>query len=379
MTVVILSSVIATKCHNGGNAWAVASWIHGLRKLGFEVYFVEQIDPTSCVDADGSPTSLADSVGLEYFSRVTQQLGLDGAAALICEPDQTSYGLTRAELLDLAGDAALLVNVSGHLTAEWLKSRPRCRVYLDLDPGFTQLWHAAGDAGARLAGHDAFFTIGENIGRPGCSIPTAGITWQHTRQPAVLDQWPVVPADRARSLHHGRYVARAVRSGLYAGQSYGSKVHELRKLMDLPDRTGQCFELALDIHPDEGRDRALLEERGWHLVDPRTVAADPFDFRDYIQGSGAEFSVAQSVYAATECGWFSDRTVCYLFPVSRLWCKTPALARTTRSVRGSSHFERWNRPSPGSSSSGATTPTTPRQLAHWPKSSSTRTESSQVR
>src|SRR5262249_40289832 len=51
---------------------------------------------------------------------------------------------------------------------------------------------------------------------------------------------------------------------------------------------------------------------GWRLVDPRTVAADPLLFRDYVQGSAAEFSVSQGVYAATECGWFSDRTVRYL-------------------------------------------------------------------
>ena len=31
-----------------------------------------------------------------------------------------------------------------------------------------------------------------------------------------------------------------------------------------------------------------------------------------MQGSGAEFSVAQGIYVDTESGWFSDRTVRYL-------------------------------------------------------------------
>jgi hypothetical protein len=31
-----------------------------------------------------------------------------------------------------------------------------------------------------------------------------------------------------------------------------------------------------------------------------------------VQGSGAEFSVAQGIYVETHSGWFSDRTVRYL-------------------------------------------------------------------
>ena len=45
-------------------------------------------------------------------------------------------------------------------------------------------------AGGGLAGlshgHDAYLTIGENIGQPGCTIPTCGLEWITTRQPVVL-------------------------------------------------------------------------------------------------------------------------------------------------------------------------------------------------
>jgi hypothetical protein len=47
-------------------------------------------------------------------------------------------------------------------------------------------------------------------------------------------------------------------------------------------------------------------------VDPKAAASDPDAFRRYVQGSGAEFSVAQGVYVETGSGWFSDRTVRYL-------------------------------------------------------------------
>ncbi len=43
-----------------------------------------------------------------------------------------------------------------------------------------------------------------------------------------------------------------------------------------------------------------------------TVAGDPAEFRRYVQGSAAEFSVAQGIYVDTNSGWFSDRTVRYL-------------------------------------------------------------------
>jgi hypothetical protein len=72
------------------------------------------------------------------------------------------------------------------------------------------------------------------------------------------------------------------------------------------------FEIALDIHPGDARDRAALEEHGWRLTDPREAAGDPDAFRRFVQASGAEFSVAQGVYVDTHSGWFSDRTVRYL-------------------------------------------------------------------
>ena len=89
-------------------------------------------------------------------------------------------------------------------------------------------------------------------------------------------------------------------------------MHEFRKLIELPERSPHSFEIALDIHPGDASDREALERHGWRLVDPSQVAGDADSFRAYIQGSGAEFSVAQGVYVETACGWFSDRSVRYL-------------------------------------------------------------------
>jgi glycosyltransferase involved in cell wall biosynthesis len=132
------------------------------------------------------------------------------------------------------------------------------------------------------------------------------------RPPVVLDDWPVTPADDPN-----RFTTIGSWRGPYGpveheGRTYGLKVHEFRKVLELPERAPLTFEIALDIHPADARDRDALLAHKWRLVDPRSVASDPSSFRQYVQQSGGEFSVAQGIYVDTSSGWFSDRTVRYL-------------------------------------------------------------------
>ena len=85
-----------------------------------------------------------------------------------------------------------------------------------------------------------------------------------------------------------------------------------RRDIELARRVEGPFEIALQIHPADQKDLEALLANGWRIVDPRTVADTPDAFRSYVQGSGAEFSVAQGIYVDTNSGWFSDRTVRYL-------------------------------------------------------------------
>ena len=154
------------------------------------------------------------------LKQVTEQFGLAGSAALIYENGEQIHGLPYAELLDIAEAADLLVNITGHLTLEPLMSRLRRKVYLDLDPGFTQFWHASKNAGPRLGGYDLYFTVGENIGTRFCPIPTGGIRWRPTRQPVVLDHWPVSGgATAAASRRSPRGAGRMDRSSMAARPS----------------------------------------------------------------------------------------------------------------------------------------------------------------
>ena len=321
MPVVIVSGAVANKPRNGGEAWVRLSWALGLRRLGFDVYFVEQISPATCFDEVGAPAGFESCANRDYFWSVMRRFGLAEKSALVCAAgeDVQCDGLTWDRLLDVAAAAEMLVNISGHLTLAPVTGRIRRKAYVDIDPGFTQFWHADPATKFRVEGHDLYFTIGENINSPRCAIPTAGIDWRPVRQPVVLDDWPVTETDQ-----RGRFTTVASWRApfgpvQFGGRTYGLKLHEFRKFLALPrlaaqksDGVAPVFELALDIHPGDARDRAALEEHGWRLTDPKAAAGDPDVFRRFVQASGAEFSVAQGVYVDTNSGWFSDRTARYL-------------------------------------------------------------------
>jgi hypothetical protein len=309
---ILVAGALANKPANGGEAWVRLSWVSGFARLGYRTFFIEEIAADACTDEDGRPASFADSVNRSWFEAVTAAFGLSERAALIVDGGEQVYGATWDRVLEWAEDADLLVNIGGHLTLPELRSRIHRSAYVDIDPGFVQFWQDQGIAGARLDGHDVHFTIGENIGAPDCPIPTVGIDWLPIRQPVVLDQWPVAAGGDAR-----RFTTVANWRGTYGpvqhnGHSYGLKVHEFRRLIDLPPRSGASFEIALGIHPADAADLEALRTHGWRIVDPRTAAAGPAEFRRYVQASGAEFSVAQGVYVGTRCGWFSDRSTRYL-------------------------------------------------------------------
>lgn len=314
---VVVSSVIANKPLNGGNARMVLNWLEGLEQLGADVFFVEQIRSDTCVDVGGAPARPEASVNREYFDRVLGTRGFGRRAALICDAEETLegatlHGATPDELYDLTRDADLLINISGHLSARALKDRFRRKVYVDLDPGYTQLWHIEGTGAARLEGHDLYFTVGQRIGTSGCTIPTRGIPWRPFRQPIVLDR-----CRTTSSMTSDRFTTVASWRGAYApvtheGETFRVKAHEFRKIAVLPRISPRQFEVALDIHQGDVKDLAALHASGWRIVNPRHVAATPEDYCNYIEGSAAECSAAQGMYVQTKSGWFSDRTARYL-------------------------------------------------------------------
>jgi hypothetical protein len=163
----------------------------------------------------------------------------------------------------------------------------------------------------RFLGHTHFVTIGQAIGHSECPVPTCDIAWITTLQPILLSEWPV-----AKHIEYDGLTTignwRGYGSVDYRGNLYGQKAHSLRQFMTLPRLTTENFLPALCIHPEEVADLAALQENGWKILDPAQVAATPQKYRQFIQESKAEFGIAKSGYVASRCGWFSDRSVCYL-------------------------------------------------------------------
>jgi hypothetical protein len=312
MTTLVVGGAVANKYLNGGEAWVRLSWIRGFQRLGCRIHFLEQIEPAACVGEDGTSAPFERSATRAYFDRVMEQFGLTGSATLMLGDGLATSGRAYEEVVELAGEADLLVNISGNVHSPEILRRPKKRAYVDLDPGFTQFWHAAGNPGARLEGHDAYFTVGENIGTAASTIPTSGIDWRPVPPPVVLEDWPA-DASPARSFTTVGAWRGAFGPVEHGGRTYGLKVHEFRKVIELPRLVTEAqFEIALDIHPGDAEDRDALLANGWRLTNPREATPGPLEFRRYVQRSGAEFSVAQGVYVDTHSGWFSDRTVRYL-------------------------------------------------------------------
>lgn len=301
MTVVVVAGALANKPGNGGEAWVRLSWVLGLRKLGVETWFVEQIDP---------PT--LDERAVAWFEQIVERFGFAERAALVRSDGQVVCGPAAEQLREVAARADLLLNLSGNLAHEPLLSLPRRRAYVDLDPGYTQLWHCAGELGQTLSRHEELLTVGLAIGSDACALPLDGRRWRPVPPPVALDEWPAVaeaPSPRFTTVGSWRGGYGRVE---HDGRLLGQKAHEFRRFANVPRESGASFEAALAIHPADGADAERLADGGWRLVDPRAVAGDPDAFRTYVQGSLAEFSPAQGIYVETRCGWIGDRTTRYL-------------------------------------------------------------------
>lgn len=307
---IIIAGALAQKPSQGGHAWVLLQYLLGLKRLGWDVLFVDELDSNICRDASGQPCSIEDSVNLRSFQDVMYRFGFERSYALIVDRGREVIGLSRRNLNEYAADCDLLINIMGFLQDDEVLSRVDMRVFVDIDPGFAQMWHDL-NLHDSFSGHDQYVTIGENIGWTDCTIPSCGLTWITTPQPVVLDYWPpsLPCGNQFTTIASWRGAYGPVE---YKGQTYGLRVHEFRKFANLPRLSRRPFQLALDIHPADAKDFDLLRENGWSLVDPKAVAGDTTTYQAYIRDSKAEFLIAKNMYVQTRSGWFSDRSICYL-------------------------------------------------------------------
>jgi hypothetical protein len=287
----------------GGQTIHTLQWLHGLKRLGHDVLFVEFYAKDPGKDRPAM---------VRYFREVMEGWWDPQWSALILERTcESLYGLDAAQVLRLVGRAAALIVIGAQYRPQpyCLVERVRPRILLEQDPGYTHLW-AADSGPAKIFGeHDVYFTVGTNVGTPRCALPTFGITWHPLWYPIVLDWWPT-----GRPIRRDCFTTIGDWRGYgyveFEGQMLGPKAEEFRKFLQLPRLIGEPIELALLIDPNDP-DVAHLRAHGWKLEGVE-VAANPALFRDYLVGSAGEFSCTKGGYVGTRSGWFSDRSAAYL-------------------------------------------------------------------
>ncbi len=293
----------------GGLAWHHLQYVAGFARLGHDVHFVEDSgDRPACYDPVRNVTDADPRYGLRFARRAFDRLGLGDRWAYY---DAHGGGWTgpaagRAEAVCRAAD--VVVNVSAvNPLRPWLEEAP-VRVLVDTDPVFVQLRHLRDPQARGLAArHTAFFTFGTNAGRAPV-LPDDGFAWRPTRQPVVLDLWPVTPPPRV-----GRFTTVMQWESYGAedrdGVRYGMKDESFRPYLELPARVDVPLELAVG---SPSAPRELLRRHGWRVRDPRPPTRDPWTYQRYLRRSRGEFSVAKHGYVVARCGWFSERSAGYL-------------------------------------------------------------------
>jgi hypothetical protein len=306
----------------GGMAWCDLHTLMGLAKMGHDVYFVEDSDDyPSCYDPGRNVTDTDPTYGLRFIDRTFSRIGLGRRWAYYDSHNSCWHGPCGERILKICESSDILLNLAGisHPMRPWMMEVP-VRVFIDQDPVFTQIRHICDPAAkSRALQHTKFFTFAENVRKRRDILPDDGLPWEETRQPIFLDAWPAA-AGRPRGKYTTVMQWDSYPPREYKGRHYGMKSDSFISYIDLPEKAGTIFNLAVGS-PSAPRD--TLRRKGWILSDPLKVSRTPWTYREFIRRSKAEFSVAKHGYVVSRCGWFSERSAAYLA------CGRPVLVQET--------------------------------------------------
>jgi hypothetical protein len=308
--VVIAAYSVSTFPEGGGHFWVYLQYVLGLRQLGYEVYWLEGFQTKGRTEQEAA--------ALATFRARMAQYGLADRFILYMTHSKTPtpeapteyLNRTRAEAEEIFDRADLLLNFH-YAISPGLLARFRRTALVDIDPGLLQFWLSHGQI--TVPRHDCYFTIGENVGRPGSRIPDCGLEWIPIRPVVCLERWPYRFDEHCEAFttvsiwDSGDWIVSEK-------ETYeNTKRVAFLEFAGLPGRTRQPLELALFLRRDhELAEKIELERRGWRIQHSREVAGTPEKYQAYIQQSRGEFSCAKRSCREFQNAWVSDRTVCYL-------------------------------------------------------------------
>jgi hypothetical protein len=307
--VVVLGIMGCMPVAGTGMAWNTIQHLVGLRRLGYDVYYVEAtgVWPFNATTDDCT-------FPVTYISSVLSRFGFqDRWAYVAAHSDGRCYGLSARQVEDLYVRADAIINLFGGTVLREEHLRCPIRIYLETDPVVHQIRIANGEQKYidLIGAHTALFSWGENYGEQDCGVPIGPFTYRRTRPPVVLDYWDAPCNPAARYFTTVAHWDQSVKDLLYKGERYSwSKHREFLKVLELPCHTTQEFSLALAI--DDAAAVQLLQRHGWRVEDAYEASKTLESYREYIWRSRGEFTVAKDMNVRLRSGWFSERSACYL-------------------------------------------------------------------
>jgi hypothetical protein len=299
-----------------GVIWQHVHYIVGLQRLRHDVYYIED-----SARLPYNPETFEVTNEFDYAAKVLSHLARDfdfknrWAFCARYLPGNPTAGLSLKTIRQLYRDADTILNVCGaqEFNDDLLVSDRI--LYIESDPGVEQIKidKVVKSTIEYLRRHRALFTFGENIGTKGFPVPTHGFKWLPTRQPVVSDLWRTnrSPSRAAVFTTVANWSTSGLKDITWRGEKYlWSKSREFLRFIAAPKKAGEAFELATNIK--HAATRRKFERNGWQLRCPLQMSVDYWLYRDYVQHSKAEFTVAKDQYVRLNTGWFSDRSACYL-------------------------------------------------------------------
>jgi hypothetical protein len=299
-----------------GVIWQHIHYIVGLKQLGHEVYYIED-----SARIPYNPETFEVTNEFDYTARLLNRLSREfefknrwAFCARYLQGNPTA-GLSLKKIRQLYREADGILNICGaqEFNDDLLVSDRI--LYIESDPGVEQIKIDKGVRSTKryLGRHHALFTFGENIGTTSFPVPTHALKWWPTRQPVVIDLWRTrrSPPRAAVFTSVANWSTSGLKDITWRGKKYlWSKSREFLRFIAAPKRAHETFELATNI--EHAATRRRFERNGWRLTSPLQMSVDYWLYRDYVQRSKGEFTVAKDQYVRLNTGWFSDRSACYL-------------------------------------------------------------------
>ena len=288
---------------SAGHTCATMNWALAFQEMGWDVWLVEELERKQReVRDDGS------SLQEDFWVEVCEEFGFSDRQVLIVDGSEEAC----QKLREVAADADLFFNYSGQFHRLDLLGRGTLRVYMDMDPGFTQLWAQVYGKNMNFAGHDRFLTVGTNFSGDDVLVPPTKVSWVATVPPVPMDYWRRV-AGQVQEI--GCFTTVAHWYGYsdveWEGRTYGGKRHSLLQMRELPQKLGQPVRIATDLQPSWG-DYDEFVKAGWEIVPSSEVCRDVPSYLRFVGGSLGEVGIAKLGYVVSRAGWMSDRSVIYL-------------------------------------------------------------------